>query len=121
MVGKRQLRTAELGSAPPRSVLRFDVPAAKGFVANAILECNLKVVSSWESVEIAGKRVEEELIPKGQYTLQISIAYTKTTATSVDIEVGVADTAGAVLAKKTLSFSGRKGDIGRSVGFLTIA
>jgi hypothetical protein len=86
-----QLKEARLGTAPPGSVITFRITGDKGFSANALLEADMKVVATWESVEIAGGQlIEEKLVPKGIYTLQVSIAYRSTDPVDVTIDFSIA-------------------------------
>jgi hypothetical protein len=113
------LKEADLGDAPVSTTLSFSVSSAKGFSADAMLDCELKHVGSWESVELAGKTVEEDLVPKGLYTLQISIAFRSKQESTADLDFEILED-GAQLKKKKLSFSGKSKDVGRAIVFVNI-
>jgi hypothetical protein len=113
------LKEADLGDAPSGATLSFSVSAAKGFSADAMLDCEMKHVGSWESVELAGKTVEEDLVPKGLYTLQVSIAFRSKETVTANLEFAIAAN-GKQLKKKPLSFSGQNKDVGRAVVFVNI-
>ena len=97
----------------------FTVADGKGFSANALLECDMKLVASWESIEIVGTTVQEPLIPTGLYTLQISIAYRSTTPVDVTVDCSIVSD-GVALKSKRLTFSGKKPDIGRAIAVVRI-
>jgi hypothetical protein len=113
------LKEADLGDAPVSGTLTFSVSAPKGFTADATLDCEMRRVGAWESVEIAGKTVSEDLVPKGLYTLQISLAFRSKQASSADLDFEMLDN-GTRLSKKKLTFSGKNKDVGRAVVFINI-
>ena len=117
--GNLQLREARLGAAPPGSTLAFTLNKDKGFSVNALLECNMRVVATWESIEIAGVTTQEVLLPTGVYTLQVSIAYRGAEPADVELECSLIDD-GITLKSKQLQFSGKKPDIGRAIVLLRI-
>ena len=116
---KLQLKEARLGTAPPGSTLVFSISEGKGFSVNAMLDCDMKVVASWESIEIAGETTREVLLPTGLYMLQVSIAYRGNEPVDVVMDFSI-ESGEEVLKSKRLSFSGKKPDIGRALADVRI-
>jgi hypothetical protein len=116
---KVHLDRVHLGIAPPGSKLSFKVKQGSGFIANAMLDCDMKVVASWEFVEIdGGKTLSEKLLPKGTYTLQLSIAYTDKTDTDFVVDFRLSGE--GVSEKETLTLTGKRPDIGRALAVVVI-
>jgi hypothetical protein len=114
------LKEADLGDAPSGATLAFSVSAAQGFSADAALDCETKRVASWESVEIAGKTTEEDLVPNGLYTLQVSLAFRSKETVTANLQFAITAN-GKELNRKSLSFDGQNKDVGRAVVFVNIA
>lgn len=115
----RTLEEVDLGSAPSKSTLSFSVARATGFSANALLDCDMKLVASWESVELVGHEVEEVLVPRGLYVLQVSVAFRSPAPVTAELEFGLTGTDGHATSAAT-SLTGKKGDIGRVIAFIDI-
>jgi hypothetical protein len=116
---KIHLDNTHLGSGPPDSKLSFKVKAGTGFVVNAMLDCDMKVVATWESVEIVGKTASEVLLPKGMYTLQLSVAYTTTKDSDFVVDFTF-DNKKVQPMKDTLELTGKRPDIGRVLAVCVI-
>ena len=77
------------------------------------------MVAAWESIEILGKTTEEVLIPKGLYTLQIDVVFTKTASSSVQLVFVTLDD-DVQLKRRTLTFTGVTPEIGRALAILRV-
>ena len=113
------IRESRLGGAPPGATLRFTIPKNGGYTVEATLFLESKVVAAWESIEILGKTTEEVLIPKGLYTLQIDIVFTKTASSSVQLVFMTLDE-DVQLRRRTLTFTGNTPEIGRALAILRV-
>lgn len=112
---KLHLKRVHFGIAPVGSKLGFSIEPAKGFTVTAVLDCDSKVVASWEWVELKdGQSVEETLVPKGTYTLTFTVILTDTAAATAAIAVSVNTTA------KTMKITGQKPDIGKAIAVVFI-
>lgn len=102
------LKKIQFGIEPPGTKLSFQVTPAPGFAVQAILDCDTKVVATWEWTEISGGALlEEVLTPPGTYTLTLHATFTSATDSTVEVTVTLKGT------KKTRSITARKPDIGR--------
>jgi hypothetical protein len=115
-----KLKEANLGSVASGATLTIETPAAQGFFATGRLERDTKPVVSWESDELCGETVQRRLPVAGQYTLRISIAFVSNSEIAVALKLGAEDDNGNG-ATKTVSFTGKKGDIARAKGFITVS
>lgn len=113
------IRLAQLGQAPAKSVLRFKIPKNGGYVVEATLFLGTKVVAAWQSVEILGKTTEEKLIPKGVYSLQVEVIFTKPEASDVTLTFSM-HSDGQELSRDTTRFTGKKPDQGRAIAMVRI-
>lgn len=112
---KLHLKRVHFGIAAVGSKLAFRIAPAKGFTVTAALDCDSKVVASWEWVELKdGQTVEETLVPKGTYTLTLSVILTATAAATAEIAVSLNAT------KKTMKITGQKPDIGKALAVVFI-
>jgi hypothetical protein len=116
---KIHLDNTHLGSGPPGSKLSFKVKTGDGFVVNAMLDCDMKVVATWESVEIVGKTLSETLLPKGTYTLQLSIAYTTAKESELAVDFTF-DNNKPQPVKDTIKLTGKRPAIGRAIAVCVI-
>jgi len=117
---KVHLDNTHLGSGPPGSKLSFKVKSGKGVVVNAMLDCDMKVVATWESVEIIGKAPSETLLPRGTYTLQLSVAYTDTKDTEFSVDFAF-DAKKTKPTTDTLKLTGKLPDLGRAIAVCVIS
>lgn len=117
---KIHLDNTHLGSGPPGSKLSFKVKASKGFVVNAMLDCDMKVVATWESIEIIDKTLSEALLPKGTYTLQLSVVYTQVKDAEFAVNFTF-DTKKGPPVKDTIKLTGKRPDIGRAIAVCVIS
>lgn len=112
---KVHLKRVHFGIASVGSKLAFRIGPAKGFTVTAVLDCDSKVVASWEWVELKeGQNIEETLIPKGTYTLTLTVVFTDTVAATAEIAVSLNAT------KKTMKVTGQKPDIGKAIAVVFI-
>jgi hypothetical protein len=112
---KLHLKRVHFGVAPPGSTLAFSVTPGKGFAVRAALDCNMKVVASWEWVELKdGVTIEEVLLPKGTYTLTLDIVFTDESLLPVEMAFSLDSKI------KTRQMSGQKPDIGRALAVVFI-
>lgn len=115
---KLHLDNTHLGSGSSGSKLSFKVKTGSGFVVNAMLDCDMKVVATWESVEIIGKTASEALVPKGMYTLQLSVVYTTAKESEFIVDFTFDTKKGPM--KDTLTLTGKRPDIGRALAVCVI-
>ena len=113
------IREARLGSAPPRATLRFFIPKNGGSTVDARLSLESDTVASWKSSEILGKTTEEELLPKGLYSLEVNVAFTKSQQAQVDLEFSTLFR-GNPIRRRVVSLSGTKDDLARVFAILRI-
>lgn len=105
---KFPLKRVHFGLVDPGAKLVFRIAPAKGFAVTAVLDCNLKVVASWEWVELkGGQKIEETLLPKGTYTLTLHIVYTGDVEATAEVDISVNT------KKKPVQIGGKSPDIGR--------
>jgi len=112
---KLHLQRVHFGLAAPGAILKFAIAPVPGFAVTAVLDCDLKVVASWEWVELKdGVIIEETLTPKGTYTLTLHVVFTGTAAATAEMAFAV----NAI--RKARKMTGQKPDIGRALAVVIV-
>jgi len=116
-----EMQQVAFNVAKPNSVLKFEIKQKTGFVATAKLDMDIDTVAKWKSEEIAGKVVEETLVPVGLYTLEIKIVGINKAPIDIDVDVTLVPS-GKAAQVQPMNFKKKKGgDICQAIAFVSIA
>ena len=115
------LAPVRLGTVGRGAILIFTVPATSGFIADASLECENRLVAKWDSEELVGRETQEVLQPVGLYTLSIVISYTMRQETAVELAFEVVEpNSGNAPRRERLLFQGKAPGLHRATVFIRV-
>lgn len=115
-----KLKEIDLGDAGSGTTLAIATPAAHGFFATGLLERDVKTVTTWESTDLCGQEVRRRLVAAGTYVVRLSIAFVGKDSVEVPLTFTTSNPGGDAITK-SVSFSGKKGDIARAKVFVVVA